>query len=68
VELPDGPYETVAGYVVAGLGRLPAVGDAVEHESVRLEVTEVEGRRVSRVLVTSATGTEPPAQEADQAS
>ncbi|MDX5399515.1 MAG: CBS domain-containing protein, partial [Actinomycetes bacterium] len=51
VELPEGPYETVAGYIVAGLGRLPEVGDTVEHEGVRLEVREVEGRRVSRVLV-----------------
>ena len=27
VELPEGPYETVAGFVVARLGRLPEVGD-----------------------------------------
>ncbi|HEY0774639.1 MAG TPA: hemolysin family protein [Nocardioidaceae bacterium] len=51
IELPEGPYETVAGYIVAGLGRLPEVGDSVEHEGVRLEVRELEGRRVSRVLV-----------------
>jgi putative hemolysin len=51
IELPEGPYETVAGYIVAGLGRLPEVGDSVEHERVRLEVRELEGRRVSRVLV-----------------
>lgn len=69
VELPEGPYETVAGYIVAGLGRLPQVGDAVEHEGLRLEVTEVEGRRVSRVLV-SAVPEAPAAGEhpADQAS
>ena len=27
LDLPDGPYETVAGFVIAQLGRLPAVGD-----------------------------------------
>src|SRR3712207_181901 len=32
LELPDGPYETAAGYVLAGLGRLPEVGDAIEVE------------------------------------
>jgi putative hemolysin len=58
VELPEGPYETVAGYVVAGLGRLPEVGDTVEHEGIRLVVREVEGRRVSRVLVTPVPGPE----------
>ncbi len=53
VELPEGPYETVAGYVVARLGRLPEVGDSVDHELVRLVVRELEGRRVSRVRVTA---------------
>ena len=60
IELPEGPYETVAGYIVAGLGRLPEVGDSVEHEGVRLEVRELEGRRVSRVLVRAV-----PAAEAE---
>jgi putative hemolysin len=54
VELPEGPYETVAGFIMAELGRLPAPGDAVDYEQVRLVVRELEGRRVSRVLVTTA--------------
>jgi putative hemolysin len=54
VELPEGPYETVAGYIVAQLGRLPDVGDAVDFEDVRLVVRELEGRRVSRVLLSTA--------------
>jgi putative hemolysin len=54
VELPEGPYETVAGFIMAELGRLPTPGDAVDYEQVRLVVRELEGRRVSRVLVTTA--------------
>ncbi|HWA66858.1 MAG TPA: hemolysin family protein [Mycobacteriales bacterium] len=50
--LPDGPYETVAGAVVATLGRLPKVGDAVELDGVRLKVTKLDGRRAARVRVT----------------
>jgi putative hemolysin len=50
--LPDGPYETVGGYVMAVLGRLPKVGDAVELEGAKLKVTAMDGRRVERVLVT----------------
>ena len=53
VELPEGPYETVAGYIVSRLGRLPEVGDTVDYEQIRLVAREVEGRRVSRVLVTA---------------
>jgi putative hemolysin len=52
VELADGDYETVAGYVIARLGRVPDVGDAVLVEGTRIEVAEMEGRRVTRVAVT----------------
>ena len=51
-ELPDGPYETVAGCLMSRLGRLPRLGDAVEVDSVRLKVTKMDGRRVARVRVT----------------
>jgi len=61
VELPDGPYETVAGYIVARLGRLPEPGDSVDYEGVRLVVRDLEGRRVSRVLVTVPTAEVEPA-------
>jgi putative hemolysin len=52
VRLPEGPYETLAGYVMACLGHLPRVGDAVEVDGHRLEVTELDGRRAARVRVT----------------
>lgn len=50
-ELPDGPYETVAGFIIAESGTLPKVGDMVEVNGHRLTVTELDGRRVSRVNV-----------------
>ena len=53
VELPDGPYETVAGFVVSELGELPTVGASVEVDGHRLTVTELDGRRVARISVTA---------------
>ncbi|MGA7688733.1 MAG: hemolysin family protein [Jiangellales bacterium] len=53
VTLPDGPYETVAGFVVAQLGRLPAVGESVEAVGHRLEVRSLDGRRIARVHVSA---------------
>jgi len=50
--LPDGPYETVAGCLMARLGRLPRIGDAVEVDGLRLRVGKMDGRRVARVRVT----------------
>ncbi len=52
IELPEGPYETVAGYLMAMLGRIPVEGDAVEYADHRITVLAVDGRRVSRVRVT----------------
>ena len=46
IELEDGAYETVGGYVMARLGRIPTVGDAVEVPGGRIGVTAMAGHRV----------------------
>ena len=51
VSLPDGPYETVAGWAVAQIGRLPQVSDVVSWDRATLTVTKVEARRVTRFHV-----------------
>ncbi len=54
IRLPEGDWETVAGYVIARLGRLPEVGDAVDGEECRLEITRMDGHRVLEVAVRPA--------------
>ena len=44
-----GAYETVAGYIMAELGRIPAVGDEVAIDGGLLRVERMDGRRVDRV-------------------
>ncbi|WP_425573129.1 hemolysin family protein [Nocardioides lentus] len=51
IELADGEYETVAGYVVARLERLAARGDVVRVDDHELVVTAMDGRRVSQVAL-----------------
>jgi CBS domain containing-hemolysin-like protein len=51
LELEDEPYDTVGGMVFGRLGRLAAVGDAVEVEGHRFVVSAVDGRRVAQVRV-----------------
>ena len=51
-ELPEGPYETVAGFVMADLGHLPEIGESVAVDGRTLTVTELDGRRASRIRVT----------------
>jgi putative hemolysin len=54
VELPEGPYETVAGFLVAELGHLPELGEQVQvGERYRLAVAALDGRRVDRVRVSA---------------
>jgi len=52
LQLPEGPYETAAGYVMSALGHLPSLGDSVEYEGYTIAVTAVDGRRAARVRVT----------------
>src|SRR5689334_18466190 len=52
LELPEGPYETAGGFVMAALGRLPAVGDEVTYDGFQLAVTAVDGHRTASVRVT----------------
>lgn len=50
IKVPDnGAYETVAGFIMSSLGRIPTVGDEVQLESGTLRVERMDGRRVDRV-------------------
>ncbi|QNN53727.1 CNNM domain-containing protein [Nocardioides mesophilus] len=63
IELPEGPYETVAGFLMARLGRLAVAGDAVDYEGHRIVVEDVENRRVGRVRVGAVPAEPEPGQE-----
>ncbi len=45
----DGSYETVGGFIMSKLGRIPLVNDEVEIEDGKLIVVRMDGRRVDRV-------------------
>ena len=47
--MPEGDYETLAGFVLAALGRIPEPGEAFEHDGWRVEVVERDGHRVATV-------------------
>lgn len=50
-ELPEGPFDTLGGFVMTELGRMPGVGDVVTWDDLVLTVTELDGRRVDRLDV-----------------
>ncbi|VXC50359.1 Putative hemolysin [Arthrobacter sp. 9AX] len=54
IDLPEGHYETVAGFVIDRLGHLPRVGESVEVAGHLLTVTAMDRLRVARIRVTPA--------------
>jgi putative hemolysin len=54
-ELPgedQGIYQTLAGFVIMQLGRIPAAADYFEWEGLKIEVMDMDGNRIDKVLVT----------------
>jgi putative hemolysin len=44
-------YQTLGGFVITHLGRIPAAADHFEWEGMRIEVMDMDGNRVDKVLV-----------------
>ena len=53
----DRSYHTVAGFILEGFGKLPAVGDSLDIYGWRFEVVDLDGRRVDKVLATKMPAT-----------
>jgi CBS domain containing-hemolysin-like protein len=63
--VPDGPtYETVGGFVMAVLGRIPVVGDELALPGWTVRVARMDGRRVDRLRFIPNPD-EPPPTDAD---
>ncbi|HEX2452763.1 MAG TPA: hemolysin family protein [Vicinamibacterales bacterium] len=55
VEIEADGFETVGGYVLSRVGRVPAVGEAFELDGMHVEVLEAERRRIHKVRFRRAT-------------
>jgi putative hemolysin len=47
----QGVYQTLAGFVIMQLGRIPAPADHFAWEGLKIEVMDMDGNRVDKVLV-----------------
>lgn len=59
VEIDDGRYETVGGYIMTELGRIPRYGDVVTGENFRMTVRRMDHRRVREVQMELTEDPEP---------
>jgi putative hemolysin len=54
-ELPEqdkGRYHTVSGLILLLLGKMPVAGDSVILQDWKLEVVDMDGRRIDKILAT----------------
>jgi len=50
--LPDGEYDTVAGFLLSLIGHIPKEGEQVRFGKLKLVVTEMRGMKIEKILVT----------------
>jgi len=62
--LPDEEeYETLGGFVMLHMGRIPQAADQFEWNGLRFEVMDMDGKRVDKILVTTVPVKPPPAEK-----
>lgn len=52
LDLPSGDYETVAGFILSHLGRIPQQGEYLKYKDLKLAIIEMRARKIERILVT----------------
>ena len=63
----DAGFETLAGFVLARLQRIPYLGESFEYEAHRYTVEEMEGHRIAKVKIEKVENAETKAESAKQA-
>jgi CBS domain containing-hemolysin-like protein len=51
VNVPDGPYESVGGFIIHQLGHLPKAGEIVELDTLTFKVVSVTKRHIKTVKI-----------------
>jgi len=56
LNLPSGDYETVAGFILSHLGRIPKQGEHFKYQNLKFVITEIRGMKIVKVIVTKEKG------------
>ena len=54
-KIPENEYDTIGGFIFGMLGRVPVIGDSVDHQGWKFSTEELDGRRVQKVRVSTIT-------------
>ncbi len=65
IELPKGEFESVGGFVIHLLGRIPLVNEKVSFRDLEFTIQEADQRKVDKILITRKTHPSTPKEEKD---
>ncbi|MGH2790466.1 MAG: hemolysin family protein [Actinomycetota bacterium] len=65
-EMPEGDFETLAGFLLTEFDRIPSQGDHVEFRNWEFKVVEMDNKRIAKVLMVAPTGLAPAPANASQ--
>lgn len=52
VELPDGDFESVGGFIIHILGKIPKIGEEITYENLKIKIKSADERRINKALIT----------------
>jgi CBS domain containing-hemolysin-like protein len=52
LDLPPGDYDTVAGFILSHLGRIPRQGEHFKYRDLKISITEIVNRKIERITIT----------------
>ena len=56
IKIPTGTYETIGGYVIGILGRIPAVGEQIDRDKFRLIITRADSKKIIELRIVVSKG------------
>lgn len=51
VEFPEGKFESVGGFIISLLGRVPEVGEQVEYKNIEMVIEAANSRKIEKILI-----------------
>jgi putative hemolysin len=57
LDLPIGDYETIAGFILNHLGRIPKQGEQLKYKNLKFVITEMRGMKIEKIMVTRESDT-----------
>ncbi|MFA5654885.1 MAG: transporter associated domain-containing protein, partial [Desulfomonilia bacterium] len=57
VEIPEGNYDTIGGFITCRMERIPESGETMEYNGVLFEIAQADKKRISKLMVHPPAGT-----------